>query len=400
MTAVGLVERSPGHTDDGHRIPAPGGGRGVDPVAVHSPAGAPARTPPAREIVLAHDYLNQRGGAERVALELARMWPGAPILTALYRPDSTFPEFREHEVRPSFLNRLPVDKGFRGLLPMYPVAFESFGAVDADLVICSSSGFAHGIRTTARARRIVYCHTPARWLYGHEYLGRRSPRSIAARPLLPALRVADRRAAHRAHLYVANSRNVSRRIRDAYGIDAAVVPPPVDVDRFTPRPRGTRLLTVARLLPYKRLDVLIDAANRGQMGLDIVGDGPQRRQLRELAGPTVTFHGALDDKSVTELMESCRAYCLPGVEDFGITSVEAQAAGKPVIAFAAGGALETVEDGVTGTFFSQWTGEALIGAVGRADRLAADPEQIAARAKRFSCASFRHRLEEAIGASL
>jgi glycosyltransferase involved in cell wall biosynthesis len=327
------------------------------------------------------------------------MWPRAPILTALYRPDSTFPEFREHEVRPSFLNRLPVDKGFRGLLPMYPVAFESFGAVDADLLICSSSAFAHGIRTTARARHVVYCHTPARWLYGREYLGGRSPRTIAARPLLRALRVADRRAAHRVHLYLANSRNVSRRIKAAYGIDAAVVPPPVDVERFTPRPRGTRLLTVARLLPYKRLDVLIDAANRARMDLDIVGDGPQRRELRQLAGPTVTFHGALDDASVTELMESCRVYCVPGIEDFGIASVEAQAAGKPVVAFAGGGALETVADGFTGTFFTEWTGDALIDAIRRADRLAADPEQIAEHAKRFSSASFRLRLEEAITAA-
>jgi glycosyltransferase involved in cell wall biosynthesis len=353
------------------------------------------------EVVLAHDYLNQRGGAERVALELARMWPRAPMLTALYRPESTFPEFRRHRIWASFLDRLPVDRRFRGLLPLYPIAFESFGRVDADLVICSTSGFAHGLQTTGRTRRVVYCHSPARWLYSRDYLRAWSAGAVAATPLFGALRAVDRRAARRADVYVANSHNVRRRIKAAYGIDtAAVVPPPVDVERFTPRARGRRLLTVSRLLPYKRLDVLVEAANRARLELDVVGDGPQRRQLRDLAGPTITFHGSLDDRSVTQLMESCRAYCTPGVEDFGITSVEAQAAGKPVVAFADGGALETVTEGFTGTFFSEWNADSLLAALRRADGLDASPEQIAQQAKRFSCATFRHRLEEAISASL
>jgi glycosyltransferase involved in cell wall biosynthesis len=358
------------------------------------------RDPALGEVVLAHDYLNQHGGAERVALELARIWPQAPLYTALYRPQSTFAEFGEHEIRTSFVDRLPVDRGFRALLPLYPLAFESFPPVDADVVICSSSAFAHGLRTSARALRVVYCHTPARWLYGNDYLGRRSLREHAAKPLMGTLRRADRRAAQRAQLYVANSQTVRRRIRHVYGIDARVVPPPVEVERFTPRPRGLRLLTVSRLLPYKRLELLIAAVNRLRVGLDIVGDGPHRRHLHRIAGPTVTFQGAAPDEVVTELMETCSAYCLPGIEDFGITPVEAQAAGKPVVAYAAGGALETVSEGLTGTFFSEPTADALIDAIRRLERLETSPELIARQAQRFSRAAFRANLTSVIAAGM
>jgi glycosyltransferase involved in cell wall biosynthesis len=352
------------------------------------------------EVVLAHDYLNQRGGAERVALELARIWPQAPLYTALYRRESTFPEFGQHEIRTSFLDRLPVDKGFRALLPLYPLAFESFPEVDADVVISSSSAFAHGLRASRRALHVVYCHTPARWLYGNEYLGRRSLREYAARPLVGTLRRRDRRAARRAHLYVANSQTVRRRIRHVYGIDASVVPPPVEVERFTPRPRGSRLLTVSRLLPYKRLELLIAASDRVGVGLDVVGDGPHRRHLRRIAGPRVTFHGAAADDVVTELMESCSAYCLAGIEDFGITPVEAQAAGKPVVAYAAGGALETVSEGLTGTFFSEPTVDSLIAAIRRLEHLETSPERIARHAQRFSRAAFRTNITSVIAAGM
>src|SRR3954447_17774092 len=242
-------------------------------------------------IALAHDYLNQRGGAERVALELAQMWPEAPLYTSLYRPESTFPGFRSVDVRTSFLDRLPGDRAFRSLFPLYPAAFRSLSPIDADLLITSTSGWAHRLTVRPDARHVVYCHNPARWLYGEQYLGASSAKQMAIAPLLAPLRRWDRNAARRADLYVANSKLTRRRIRAAYGIDAEVMPPPVDVDRFRPTPRGERLLVVSRLMPYKRVDLVVEAATRGGLGLDVVGVGPALDDLRKMAGPTITFHG-------------------------------------------------------------------------------------------------------------
>ncbi len=349
-----------------------------------------------RSVAVVHDYLNQRGGAERVALEMARLWPEAPIYTSLYRPASTFPEFAEREVLTSFLGRLPVDSGFRNLLPLYPAAFRGFGSLRQDLVVSSSAGWAHGVRTGRDSTHVVYCHTPARWLYGGEHLGDRSARERVARPLFGALRGWDRAAARRADRYVANSQNVRRRIRATYGIDADVVYPPVDVDRFCPRPRGDRLLVVSRLLPYKRVHLAVEAASRARLPLDVIGSGPSYRELAAMAGPTVRFDRRLEDAAITELMENCRALLLPGDEDFGITPVEALAAGKPVVAFARGGALETLEDGVSAAMFSEPTAEALLAAIKRVDTIETSPETLASHARRFSPQAFREGLLAAV----
>lgn len=342
-------------------------------------------------VVLVHDYLNQRGGAERVVLEMASMWPGAPIYTSLYRPGSTFPEFRGLDVRTTFLDAFPVDRGFRNLFPLYAPAFASLGRLDADVILSSSSGWAHRIRRTKRSLHAVYCYTPARWLYATEYLGR-SIRHRALGAVRGRLRRADRSAALRADLYLTSSWHVRRRIHDAYGLDAVVVPPPVDTARFTPRERGERLLVVSRLLPYKRIDLVVDAATRARLPLDVVGGGPELDRLRARAGPTVTFHGELPDETVTELMEACRAFVLPGAEDFGITPVEANAAGKPVVALSAGGALETLEDGYSAALFSDASPEALLEAIARCDAIDTAPEALARRAQRFSPTAFRERL--------
>jgi len=345
-----------------------------------------------QDVVLVHDYLNQRGGAERVVLEMASMWPSAPVYTSLYRPDSTFPGFRGLDVRTSFLDRMPVDRGFRALLPLYPAAFRSLGTIDADLVISSSSGWAHGVRTSPRAFHAVYCHTPARWLYGAQYLGASTSAQRAIAPLLGGLRRWDGRSARRADLYIANGELVRKRIWLRYGHDAPIVHPPVDVERFTPTPRGDRLLVVSRLLPYKRVDLVVEAATRADIGLDVVGAGPALEDLRARAGSTVRFLGHLPDAEITELFEGCRAFCLPGVEDFGITTLEANAAGKPVVAFAGGGALETVQDGVTGAFFDEMSVSSVLDALRRCDEISTQPAVIAQHAKRFSPDAFRERL--------
>ncbi len=354
---------------------------------------------PAR-VAIVHDYLNQRGGAERVALELARIWPQAPIYTSLYRPASTFPEFSKHRIYRSPLDRIPIDGRFRALAPLYPAAFRSLGTLDQDIVISSSSGWAHGVHTAPHTRHVVYCHAPARWLYnGREYLPPPVARTALA-PMFGALRYWDRRAANRADLYLANSENVRRRIRAAYGIEAEVVHPPVEVERFVPRPRGERLLVVSRLLPYKRVDLAVGAASQMGLGLDVVGTGPALSQLRSIAGPSVTFHGRTDDQAVVEMMESCRALVLAGAEDFGIAAVEAQAAGKPVVAFASGGALETVEPGVSGVLFHEPSREAVTYALKEADNLTAEPGAIAAGVRRFSRESFRERMIQTIAPRL
>lgn len=342
-------------------------------------------------MAVAHDYLNQMGGAERVALVLARMWPGAPVYTSMYRPGTTWDGFESLDVQTSFLDRLPINRGFRALLPLYPLAFESFDLSERDLVVSSSSAWAHGVRTSPDTMHVVYCYAPARWIYASDhYLGGRV-RRLAFAPLAHMLRRWDHRAAQRADLYIVIARNVQERVRAAYGIEAEVVHPPVDTARFTPRARGDRLLVVSRLLGYKRIDLVVEAATRLGIGLDVVGVGPELARLRRLAGSNVAFHGRLPDEEVTELMETSNAVCFPGQEDFGIVPVEANAAGKPVVAFAAGGALETQIDGVTATFFDRPDVDAVVGAIRRVHELATPPEALAGAADRFSERVFRRR---------
>lgn len=346
-------------------------------------------------MAIVHDYLNQPGGAERVVLAMAGIWPDAPIYTSLYRADSTFPGFGATDIRTSGLHWLPVDNGFRNLFPLYPAAFRSFGPLEYDVVISSSSGWAHSVRTTPDTFHVVYCYTPARWLYGGEYLGA-DRRKMALRPFIARLQSWDRGAARRAHLYIAISHDVRRRIRRQYGVDAPIVYPPVDVDQFVPQERGDRLLVVSRLLPYKRVDAIVDTASRARIGLDIVGTGPALADLRRRAGPTVKFHGRLPDDDVRSLMQECRALCLPGKEDFGITPVEANAAGKPVVAFAGGGALETLEEGVTGSFFARHDPDDILAAIRRCDRIETPPQAIGAAARRFSRHAFENALRSAV----
>jgi glycosyltransferase involved in cell wall biosynthesis len=346
-------------------------------------------------VAIVHDYLNQRGGAEKVVLEMSNMWPQAPIYTSLYRPDSTFEEFRGRDIRTSFLDRIPVDQGFRNLFPLYPAAFWSFGEIDADVLVASSSGWAHMARAVEGAVHVVYCHTPARWLYGNEYLGR-DLRAALVRRFAELFRRLDRRAARRADLYIANCEDVRRRIGDIYHRDATVVWPPVDIERFTPRPRGERLLVISRLLPYKRVDLVVSAARHLRLGLDVVGDGPLLHELRRNAGPGAAFHGAASEETVARLLEACSVVCVAGEEDFGMVAVEAQAAGKPVVAYGRGGARETIVDGVTGVLFETQTAADVADAIVACKGIETSAEEIARSAGRFGRAAFREGITSAI----
>ena len=347
-------------------------------------------------VAVTPDYLTQRGGGERVVLELLELWPEAQVATLAYDAESTFPEFASHEVRESVLGPLRGHPAMRAMAPLYPLAFRAFGRFEQDLVISSSSGWAHQVATSTSTRHVIYMHTPARWVYAPRRYFESGAKLALALPLTGALRRLDRAAARRADLFLCNSRNVQERVARIYGVEAQVVFPPVDTARFTPKPRGERLLVLSRLFPYKRVELVVEAANRTGIGLDVVGAGPALAELQELAGPTVSFHGRLDDGAVTELVEGCRALVLPGTEEFGIVAVEANAAGKPVIAFAAGGALETQQDGVTAALFHEHTSKALLDAIARADALETSPEDLAAQAERFSRPAFRHAIGKRI----
>lgn len=377
--------------------------------------------PPTRlaglRVAIVHDYLTQRGGAERVVLAMHRMFPDAPIHTALYDPDQTYPEFAAADVRPSALQRLPRRPGaHRGLLPAYPAVFGGLTLQGYDLVISSSSGFAHGVRAPG-ASHVCYCYTPPRWLYRTStYVVPGGAVPAWARPALPpvlaALRRWDRRAAARPDAYVAVSAVVADRIREVYGRDAEVVHPPVEVDRLAAlldEPPGAlrpeegdppRYVVVARLLPYKRIELAIRACRTRGASLVVVGDGPERARLDREAAGEVDFRSGLSDAELAQLIAAATAVIQPGEEDLGLVPVEANALGVPAVAFAASGALETVVDGMSGVLFREQTAESLGAALDAVERRAWDPVVLRAQAGRFDESRFGRRLEDRIAAVL
>lgn len=309
-------------------------------------------------VAIVHDYLSQRGGAERVVLSMLRAFPGAPVYTGVYEPERTFPEFARHDVRPLWTNRIgALRRDHRKGLFLYPLAFSAL-KVDADVVLCSSSGFAHGVRTTGR--KVVYCYTPPRWLYDqadHYLSGWPKAASWMMRATGPALRAWDGRAAATACRYLTSSTVVRDRIRAAYGRDAEIVPPPVrssitEARSPVPGQEPGFVLCVARLLAYKNVDQVIGAfADLPEERLVVVGDGPEREGLVASAGRNVTFIARVDDAELAWLYASCAGVVSAAYEDFGLTVVEAAACGKPVAVLRAGGFLDTVVDGETGVYF-------------------------------------------------
>lgn len=332
-------------------------------------------------VALVHDDLTQRGGAERVVLALHRLFPEAPIFTSVHDSSGTFEEFTGADVRTTFLQRLP-HRGnrARALLPLYPIAMNRIDLRGYDLVVSSSSRFAHGVKAP-HACHVSYCHTPARWLYDTGYFGPGGPvRSWAVpalRPLLGIMRRWDQVAARRPDVYVANSREVAARIERVYGREAPVIHPPVDVistsDTTETAGGGSDpyYLVVSRLLPYKRIDLVIHACAAMGRRLIVVGSGPARQALtalaRSVAPGLVEFRSGLSDGALHRLLAGCTALVQAGREDFGLVPIEANAAGRPAVAFAAGGGLETVVDGTTGVHFTEQAGGALIAALERVE---------------------------------
>jgi glycosyltransferase involved in cell wall biosynthesis len=353
----------------------------------------PSATP---RVALVHDFLLDIRGAERVFLELCEMWPHADIYTAVYDECGTEGRFAGRRVHSSFLQRLhPSARTFRALLPLYPAAIESFDLGGYDLVVSSSSAWAHAVLCDERSVHVSYCHNPFRYAWNDRrrtLARRRDPFTRAfLRQAFSRWRQWDWIAAQRTDRYVANSRTTQARIQAYFGREAAIVHPPVDTARFSAGRPGDHYAIVSELMPHKEIEVAIEAFNALRLPLIVVGDGPDLRRLRKLAGPTVHLAGRLPDHEVADALRSAKALIVTAVEEFGIASVEAQAAGRPVIARRGGGALETVVDGVTGTFWSGGPRE-LAEAVLAFDDAAVDPQACVRNAARFDSGVFRRRM--------
>ncbi|MFA7344785.1 MAG: glycosyltransferase [Terrimicrobiaceae bacterium] len=343
-------------------------------------------------LVLAHDYLIQMGGAERVVAAMHEKFPDAPIFTSAVCRGALGEEYAGADIRASWMQGLPFiqhHSHFKKYFALYPSAFRSFGEIAADVAWISSSTFAKYLRFSSGTRTVCYMHNTTRFLWQTEdYLdyevGPR-PLNLLVRRALPGMRERDREAAARMKVIVANSRNVQERIRRCYGLESLVVHPPVETSRFhASSDEGGYYLVVSRLLGYKNIGLPVRAFTRTGQRLVVVGEGPYRARLEAEAGPSIRFCGRVDDREIHSLYSRCRALILPGEEDFGITPVEAMACGKPVIALGRGGALETVVDGLTGVFFNGLSEESFLGAVARCETISWNREEIRANALRFS----------------
>ena len=373
----------------------------------------------APRIAIVHDWIVSMRGGERVLESLCRLYPRAPVFTLRYERRAVSATIAAQDVRTAFTDllarHLPLGAaGFRMLLPLFPKAIESLPLAEFDLVISSSHAVAKGAIAAPRALHLSYVHSPMRYIWeaADDYapavpgglLGRAAFAALARR-----LRRWDVASTERVHAMAANSVYTQARIRRVYGRDSQVIEPPVDAARFAsvpdpaPSPDGQgSYLCVSALVPYKRVELAVRAFSRPgeQRRLVVVGDGPERARLTRLAGPNVVLRGRVDDDELLALYAACRAVVHPALDDFGIVPVEALAAGRPVVAFAAGGSLDSVRDGETGVLFAQPTPEALAAAVERLERLVFAPARLRAAAQRFDRTTFERRFGAFVDASL
>ncbi|MGI6368315.1 MAG: glycosyltransferase [Anaerolineae bacterium] len=355
------------------------------------------------KLAIVFSWLNQYGGAERVLEVLHDMYPSAPIYTSLYRPGALPEAYRSWDIRTSFLDRMPMSHRKHQLyLPWYPQAFESFDLRGYDAVLSLTSGFGHGVITPSNTAHLCYCLTPARFLWNyHAYIEREGVGTLARlglRPVLHQLRQWDRLAADRVDQFVAISRTVQKRIQKVYRRESTIIYPPVATQPSEQVPEDYYLV-VSRLIPYKRIDLAVKAFNQLGLPLRIIGDGRDRAMLAQMAEENVQLLGYVgSDAEVRGQMARCRALLFPGEEDFGLTPVEAMSAGRPVIAFAAGGALDTVIEGETGVFFYEATPESLAEAVRRFETMSFSPSVLHAHAEQFGIPRFQRELDAALEA--
>jgi glycosyltransferase involved in cell wall biosynthesis len=351
------------------------------------------------KIALVHDYLTQDGGAERTVSALQNLYPAAPTFVLFYDKEKANPVFANKDIRTSWLQKIPGGvKHYQWLLPLMPKATESYDLSDFDVVISSTSAFAKGIITGDHTLHLCYCHTPTRYLWSdtHTYLADlRRGRLVkaAVRSLLPSLRLWDKAAADRVDSFMANSKAVKKRIAKYYRRDAEVIYPPVEINKFSISGRpGEYFLIGGRVANYKRFDIAVDACSRLGLPLKVFGDGPALDDLKARAKKSVEFLGPVSDKEKIELFKNCIAFFNPQEEDFGVTVVEAMAAGRPVLAYAAGGALETVIPGLSGELIDEQNWETLADRLLVFDASKYDPAAIRAHAEQFSTENFHKNI--------
>lgn len=365
------------------------------------------------KVALVHDMLNRLGGAERVLAVLAELFPKAPIYTILYDEKKVGAVFPCERVITSSLQKLPaiLRRNQKYLLPFMPRAVEEWDFSAFDLVISSNTAFAHGIITKPTTHHLCYFHSPARflWDYTHEYLKENHVKGIkkmVVTHLLKKIRMWDQASADRVDSFVANSQHVAKRIRKYYRKTANVIYPPVDTEHFAPPIRQTPesesksnehyFLIVSTLAPYKRIDLAVQLFNKIRRPLVIIGDGPHKKYLENIAGDTIQFLGFQPDATVKEYLKNCRALIFPGEEDFGITPIEAMASGKPILGFGKGGILETVIPGETGEFFYEPTVGSMENAIARLMKSDYNPKTCRVQAGQFSKERFITEIKDLI----
>jgi glycosyltransferase involved in cell wall biosynthesis len=356
--------------------------------------------PPPPRLALVHDWLNQIGGAEDVLATLQQHYPNAPIFTSIYDAARMPAAYRAWDIRPLWLDRLPsIYRHHQPYLPLYPLAWHGLhlSKHDYDVVLSNKSGFCHGLHTDAL--HICYCLAPTRYVWQLEhYLAREGLGGavhMALKPLVALLKRWDYAAAQRVDAFIAISSEIQTRIRQYYDRDSVIIYPPVETERFVPstQPPDDYFLIVSRLIPYKRIDLAVQAATRLGVRLKVGGKGRDLERLKAMAGETVEFLGFVPDEQLPELMARCRAFLFPGLEDFGITPVQAQAAGRPVIAYGGGGALDTVLPDVGGVLFEAQTVESLMAAMAHFDPDRYQTAAMRAHALRFDQRVFVRELE-------
>lgn len=353
------------------------------------------------QVAIAHDYLTQRGGAERVVISMAKAFPDAPIYTSLYDPLATFDSFRELDVRPTFLDRLPpLRRNHRAALPLLAPAFSAL-RIEADCVLASSSGWAHGV--SAAGKKVVYCYSPARWLYQpNRYLGDgTSAAKVALAALRRPLRRWDAKAARSASRYLTLSRSVQAHIRDVYGFDAEIIPPPFTIDPTAASEAVAGLgsgffLCVSRLLPYKNVDAVVAAFSDLSHQLVVVGRGPLEEELRRTAPPNVQVLGGVSEEQLRWLYGHCKAVVAASYEDYGLTPLEALAFDKPSVALAYGGFLDTIVPDETGVFFDRPTPKAIASGIARVENMTFAIDRLRNHRAQYSEPAFIERIRAVV----
>ncbi|MGG1876584.1 glycosyltransferase [Paenibacillus cisolokensis] len=355
------------------------------------------------KVAIVHDYLNQMGGAERVVAVLHKMFPEAPIYTTIIDRDKLMPELQDAVIHTTWMQRIPgILHRFKLFFWLYPFAVGSMRLKGYDLILSSSSAYAKGVRKERGALHVCYCHSPMRFAWNFEsYMeGVQVPGALkrVAKWLTLPLQAWDRRNSRQVDRLIANSTAVKERIRQWYGMNAPIIFPPVEIRRFGISDEAPEdyFLVVSRLVSYKRIDLAVEACTKLGHKLIVIGDGPDRARLEQRAGEGVVFLGRRSDEEVVGYMQRCKALIFPGIEDFGITPLEVNACGRPIVAYREGGALDTVLAGQTGLFFEAQTVDSLADVLSRLDEYEWNPSRIRQHAEKFGEEVFMEQLYSSI----